>query len=262
MVKGYDALEKLTKVAQKRVDDKVGTFEVELDPVVDATTIAALKRQFPDANPNKITYEQYKKCLSDIRAAKPPTPAVTASDIRAAKADPLRKNFGGLGKVAGSNRAKVSSPANVVKPVDLDTFQKSAVISLFQLMLPLLAKDHQAAIVQHKIDTPHSDKRLKKNVKALNNSLNKLLGLDGVSFEWISHPERGNQLGFLAQDVEEVIPEVVSDDKEGMKHLDYGALVPLLTESIKEQQRQIELLTQRLEELEAKKDDKSSAGSG
>ncbi len=67
-----------------------------------------------------------------------------------------------------------------------------------------------------------------------------------MNFDWATAdcPEREfsdeRQLGFIAQEVEEVAPEAVSTDAEGYKYLDYGKLVPLLTEAVKQQQSIIE----------------------
>ena len=54
----------------------------------------------------------------------------------------------------------------------------------------------------------------------------------------------------IAQEVEEVLPEVVSEDNEGYKSVDYSKLTPLLIEAIKAQQAQIEELKERIETLE------------
>ena len=98
-----------------------------------------------------------------------------------------------------------------------------------------------------------SDKRLKKNIVSLNSaeSLDKVLQLSGVTFEWKGAPERGERVGLIAQQVEEIVPQVVTespradDMNKTYKQVDYEALVPLLIESIKE-------LTARVAELEAR----------
>jgi ribonuclease PH len=68
--------------------------------------------------------------------------------------------------------------------------------------------------------------------------------LRGVSFDWI---ESGNsEVGVIAQEVEEVIPDVVSTNDQGIKSVKYGNLVGVLIEAIKEQQQRIEALEARL----------------
>jgi trimeric autotransporter adhesin len=88
-----------------------------------------------------------------------------------------------------------------------------------------------------------SDIRYKKNVEPLVSSLDKVMKLAGVSYEWKvdEHPGRGfdegRALGLIAQDVEAVVPEVVRTDSKGYKSLAYDKLVPVLIEAIKEQQK-------------------------
>ncbi len=65
----------------------------------------------------------------------------------------------------------------------------------------------------------------------------------------MNFPE-GEHLGLIAQDVEEVVPEVVHTNKEGYKSVEYANLVPLLIEAITQQQTQIKSLQVRIEALE------------
>lgn len=94
-----------------------------------------------------------------------------------------------------------------------------------------------------------SDRRLKTDVTPLSSSLAKLLELRGVRFRWLD-PARGagDNLGFIAQDVEAVFPELVTvhDDH---KQLNYVGLVAPLVEAIKEQQQQIAGLRRELADL-------------
>jgi hypothetical protein len=98
-----------------------------------------------------------------------------------------------------------------------------------------------------------SDARFKQNIAPLAGALDKVLKVRGVSFDWRrdEFPKRnfpsGRQLGFIAQEIKEVLPEVVSQDSEGFYSVDYGKLAPLLVEAIKEQQS-------RLDEQAGKKD--------
>ena len=97
-----------------------------------------------------------------------------------------------------------------------------------------------------------SDERLKENVTDLTGSLDKIKQLRGVNFTWKdSNRGVGNNIGFIAQEVESIIPEVVNDgglpnDENGeapMKHVSYEHVVPHLVEAIKE-------LEARVKELE------------
>jgi len=102
--------------------------------------------------------------------------------------------------------------------------------------------------------TTTSDARLKENVRDLEGSLDKTLKLRGVKFDWIDESKSKDNLGFIAQEVEEVIPEVVKDitniDGEEHKVVNYQAVVPVLVEAIKEQQSLINRLEERLKVLE------------
>jgi hypothetical protein len=74
--------------------------------------------------------------------------------------------------------------------------------------------------------------------------------LQGVRYLWKSneYPERhfsdARQIGLVAQDVEQIVPEVVTTDSEGYKSIDYSKLTAILIEAVKEQQREIAELKQ------------------
>ena len=102
-----------------------------------------------------------------------------------------------------------------------------------------------------------SDARWKKNVSPLSGSLDKILKLRGVSFEWRADEfpavkfSPGGQIGFIAQEVKKVVPEIVTTDNSGYLGISYEKLVPVLTEALKEQQRQIEKLKAANSKLES-----------
>jgi len=103
-----------------------------------------------------------------------------------------------------------------------------------------------------------SDERFKKNIIPITDALTKLQQINGVEYEMNIEAfkeknfAKGRQMGFLAQNVEKVVPEAVSENEDGYKGVDYARLVPLLLESIKEQQKQIEALEKKIEVLEGK----------
>jgi hypothetical protein len=84
-----------------------------------------------------------------------------------------------------------------------------------------------------------SDARYKREVETLDDALGSVLRLRGVSFEWDreNRPEHnfpaGRQLGFIAQEVQTVLPEVVSTDDAGYKAVSYQSIVPVLVEAVK-----------------------------
>ena len=98
--------------------------------------------------------------------------------------------------------------------------------------------------------TAYSDITLKKDIEVIPNALDKVLSLRGVTYNRIDLDEDNRYTGVIAQEVEEVLPEAVQTDEEGIKSVAYGNLVGLLIESIKEQQQNIEDLKARIETLE------------
>jgi hypothetical protein len=106
-----------------------------------------------------------------------------------------------------------------------------------------------------------SDARFKTNVRPVTNALDKVKALRGVYFNWNQEafPEREfsdqKAIGFIAQDVEKVLPEVVQTEKttEGYKAIQYDKVVALLVEAIKEQQKQINQLQKQVKKLRQKK---------
>ncbi|MGZ3788077.1 MAG: tail fiber domain-containing protein, partial [Bacteriovorax sp.] len=91
----------------------------------------------------------------------------------------------------------------------------------------------------------HSDRKLKKNIVKVDNSLEKLLALNGVYFDWRKdefpqiHFEGGRQIGVIAQDVEKVFPEAVSKNKEGIRSVAYTMLIAPMIEAFKEINKRI-----------------------
>ena len=93
-----------------------------------------------------------------------------------------------------------------------------------------------------------SDIRWKQNIVPLQSSLDKVMQLKPVNFDWRAnefpdlHFSNGTQIGFIAQDVEKVIPEVVTTDNNGYKGISYERITPVLTGAIQEQQSEISML--------------------
>ena len=93
-----------------------------------------------------------------------------------------------------------------------------------------------------------SDKNSKTNIQSLNNASTVTVLLNGVSFDWVDGS--GSSYGFIAQDVEEILPHAVSTNSDGKKSLNYAAITPFLVETIKAQQQQINELLSRVSALE------------
>jgi len=98
----------------------------------------------------------------------------------------------------------------------------------------------------------NSDVRWKKDIAPLQNSLTRVLQLQGVSYNMRKDKfpklafDGGPQVGLIAQDVEKVVPEVVATRDDGFKAISYEKLIPLLIEAIKEQQAEINDLKAKL----------------
>ena len=87
-----------------------------------------------------------------------------------------------------------------------------------------------------------SDRRLKDNITPISEPLNKLSKVGGYTFIWNDKQDayKGKDVGVIAQEIEEILPEVVTTRGTGYKAVKYEKIVPLLIESIKELQKKVE----------------------
>src|SRR3989344_3904373 len=103
-----------------------------------------------------------------------------------------------------------------------------------------------------------SDSRFKKDIEKINNPLDKLKMLEGITFNWRKDefPQmnftNGRQYGLIAQEVEKIIPELVNTDNQGYKSVAYDKFTAVLLEAIKQQQKQIDQLKKEVEDLKTK----------
>ena|SRR5208283_351009 len=102
--------------------------------------------------------------------------------------------------------------------------------------------------------TPHrqgSSKRWKMNIRKVQDALDKVVELRGVTFDWKDSGR--SDIGLIAEEVGKVVPEVVTYEDNGVdaKSLDYAHLVALIIEAVKEQQRVIDDQRMELEEIKA-----------
>ena len=110
-----------------------------------------------------------------------------------------------------------------------------------------------------------SDKRYKKEIAPIENAASNISKLEGVSYFWRADEFPDNnfsdekQLGLIAQEVEKVFPELVIVLPNGYKTVNYQALVPVLIEAIKEQQKLIETLMADLSNEKTTKEDMKAA---
>jgi len=95
-----------------------------------------------------------------------------------------------------------------------------------------------------------SDQRLKDNITPLDSALEGLLTLKGYSFTMKNDEAGVVEYGFLAQEVEQVFPELVTTKEDGFKAMNYSGMSAPLLEGIKALQAQIRVLEKRIEQLE------------
>ena len=98
-----------------------------------------------------------------------------------------------------------------------------------------------------------SDIRFKENITPLENAVAKVSSIRGIYFNNLGESPEEREVGVIAQEVETVLPEVVSEDAEGYKSVDYSKLTPLLVEAIKELKKENEELRVRIEALETER---------
>ena len=92
-------------------------------------------------------------------------------------------------------------------------------------------------VIAYSTTTP-SDERLKENVKVIDNALDKIDQLRGVTFDWIDRDDKRSG-GIIAQELEKVMPELVKEvdslkSEDGFKAVDYNGIIGLLIEAVKE----------------------------
>ena len=103
-----------------------------------------------------------------------------------------------------------------------------------------------------------SDRNFKENITPIPNALEKISKISGNTYDWKEdmkdfHGFEGNDVGVIAQQIEEVLPQLVTTRETGYKAVKYDKLVALLIEGIKEQQTQIHNLTLEVENLKKQK---------
>jgi len=99
-----------------------------------------------------------------------------------------------------------------------------------------------------------SDIRLKTNIHPLTYGLREIMQLNPVRFNWTKEPSSGDNIGLIAQEVRQIIPEVVTgDEKKEYLGINYAELVPVLINAIKQQQQEILAIHDRIEALRINK---------
>lgn len=147
--------------------------------------------------------------------------------------------------IPGSNIIGISGVYASGNSFFTGSFTSTGVTNLFG-SINVNGKDLETELALGK-SLPSSDERLKENINTIENALEKVSSLRGVEFDF--KKDKKKQIGVIAQEVEKIIPEVVGENFDGYKGVQYGNLVGLLIEAIKEQQLQINELKENLEKL-------------
>jgi len=95
-----------------------------------------------------------------------------------------------------------------------------------------------------------SDKQLKDNITLIPNSLEKITKIGGYTFDWNDKQDiyevGSHDIGVIAQEIEEILPEVVTTRDNGYKAVKYEKIVPLLIEAIKELKAEVDDLKSKV----------------
>ena len=96
-----------------------------------------------------------------------------------------------------------------------------------------------------------SDERLKDNITPISGCLDKVLSLDAIEFDWNDNQETytGHDIGLIAQQVQKIAPEIVTERGDGYLAMKYEKMIPLLVGAAQEQEYQIQQLEQQVQEL-------------
>jgi len=99
--------------------------------------------------------------------------------------------------------------------------------------------------------TQNSDVRLKKNFRSIEKPLQKLSAVNAFYYNWKDEGrDTITQIGFKAQELEKIFPELVSENEEGYKNVNYVSMIPILLEGMKELKSENEELKARLKKIE------------
>jgi hypothetical protein len=91
-----------------------------------------------------------------------------------------------------------------------------------------------------------SDEKLKTNILGIQDGLEAILALNGVTYDWKSNPNGGSVSGFIAQEVQKVLPQLVSELDDGTLSLNRDGMLPYVVEAIKEHNGKIEEVNNQL----------------
>ena len=99
-----------------------------------------------------------------------------------------------------------------------------------------------------------SDARLKTNIQPLNYGLKEVMEMKPVRYNWKTTPGSDPKIGLIAQEVQKIVPEVVTgDENKDTLAMNYAELVPVLINAVQEQQKEIDEIERKISLLKTKK---------
>lgn len=155
--------------------------------------------------------------------------------------------FGFVANAAWTNPSAAPTGGNTPTPINVgSTYQTKAGDLSIGSKIRLYSNNGN---VTAKAFLYSSDRRLKENIEIISgNKLEDLLKLQGVLYTWKTDGQQ--DVGLIAQEVEEFYPELVVTDEDGYKAVEYAGLIAPLIEITKQQQKRIDSLEKRIEILE------------
>ena len=149
-------------------------------------------------------------------------------------------NGGSLNLIAGSVATGTTNLGT-----SLNSYIRARVLSNGTMLVTSLGTGTVYSNAGSLTNTNPSDIRLKKNILNINDTLSKILNLRPVTFNWKSNEEPS--IGFIAEEVEPIFPELVRTETDGYKGLLSTEFIPLLVKGIQEQQTQIKDLKSKVD---------------
>ena len=159
----------------------------------------------------------------------------------------------GIGTGAPSSKLYVGCNANVEEPMRINDTNASGVN--YKHRISFRYQDTEVGVI-YSNDTgtqygTTSDIRLKENINPILDAKTKLMEMNPVTHTWISNPESTPISGFIAQEMREILPEVVGgDESKGMLGVDYGRITPVIVAALQDAIKEIDELKNRIIEME------------
>ena len=137
----------------------------------------------------------------------------------------------GIGTTSPSQKLEVSGKAKITTSLAVGAITPSTTVGRIDASNDIVAFSN-------------SDIRLKDNIKNIDKALDKVNSIQGIEFDWIEkeevHGNSGHDIGVIAQEIEKILPDIVTTRDSGYKAVKYEKIVPLLIEAIKDLSKQVD----------------------